>query len=216
MSWLHVQIDLDDIQPEPVEQALAGLGAKSIAYSNGGNEAILEPAPGVTALWKNVRITALLDKDLSETAVRLAVAASIAPARIPPIRFSILEEQDWLAKWQKSLRPMRFGPHFWVCPPETTCPDPQGISIRISPGLAFGSGFHPTTALCLEWLAIQQIDEKSVLDFGCGSGILGIASLALGASRVTAIDHDEQALTATRNNARQNRMFRLHPHGVSE
>jgi ribosomal protein L11 methyltransferase len=204
MNWLHVQIDLFDIEPEPVERALVSLGATSITFSDGGDEPILEPDPGGTPLWNNVRIAALLDEDLSETRVRLAVAASIGPARMPPIRFSILEEQDWLANWRESLRPMQFGAHFWICPPRISCPDPNGIVVRISPGLAFGSGFHPTTALCLEWLTNLQIDEKSVLDFGCGSGILGIASLALGAGQVTAIDHDEQALAATRDNARYN------------
>jgi len=204
MSWLYVQIDLGDLEPEPIERALASLGALSIAYSDGGDQPILEPNPGIVPLWKNVRIAALFDKGLSETTVRLAVAASIGPGPMLPMQFSILEKQDWLTNWQESLRPMKFGPHFWVCPLKTACPDPDSVSIRISPGLAFGSGLHPTTALCLEWLGNQQIDGTSVLDFGCGSGILGIASLALGANRVTAVDHDEQALAAARDNARHN------------
>jgi len=123
---------------------------------------------------------------------------------LPDMSFTSVEEQDWVANWQQSLEPMRFGSNLWICPPGVACPESGGTVIELEPGLAFGTGSHPTTALCLEWLANSGESEGTLLDFGCGSGILSIAALLLGARSVTGIDLDEQALTATRRNATDN------------
>ena len=205
VSWLQVQIDLGDIGPDPVEQALVELGAVCIEFSDAGNEPILEPDPGTTPLWEKVRVAALFGVDTSETAIRLAIAGSLTPDPMPLVRFSIIEDKDWIAEWKQNLKPAVFGGALWVCPPDTACPATGGVSITMEPGLAFGTGSHPTTALCLEWLANQPLQQKSILDFGCGSGILGIAGIALGASHVTAVDIDKQALTATLENSQRNR-----------
>ncbi len=220
MSWLRVQIDLGNIPPDPVEQSLRDLGATSIHLSDGGSEvpdfsvdenhrgripdfSVDENHRG-EPLWDHIRLDALLGEETVETSVLLTVASAVAPAPMPTVRFFIVEEQDWVARWTEALRPARFGEHLWICPPEIPCPDDRAICVTMEPGLGFGTGSHPTTALCLDWLARQPLREKALLDFGCGSGILAIAGLALGAGSVTAVDNDPQALTATERNARCN------------
>jgi ribosomal protein L11 methyltransferase len=204
MNWLQVRINLGEIQVGPVEQALLHMGAVSIEYSDAGDNPIFEPTPGTTPLWNTTQISALFEGGVSETAIQLIVATAIAPTPMPGIHFAILEDQNWVTNWRRDLPPMQFGQHLWICPPGRICPDDQAIAVTMEPGLGFGTGSHATTRLCLEWLSQLQLREKTVLDFGCGSGILGIASLALGASRVTAVDIDAHALTATRENARRN------------
>jgi ribosomal protein L11 methyltransferase len=204
VSWLQVQIDLGTIDPGPLEHALLELGAVCIEFSDAGNQPILEPDPDTTPLWEKIRVAALFSVDTSETAVRLAVAGSVTPARTPRIRFSIIEDQDWISKWKRNLKPAVFGGKLWICPPDTPGPAAGRVSVTMEPGLAFGTGSHPTTALCLNWLADQKLQHQSILDFGCGSGILGIAGLALGADHVTAVDIDKQAITATRENSERN------------
>ena len=203
-NWLQVQVELGDTSPDALEQALLELGAVSIELSDAGNDPIWEPAPDTTPLWGNLRIAALFSANTSETSVRLAIAGSTPLDQKLPVRFSIIEDEDWVAKWTQSLQPTVFGDNLWICPPDTPCPVTGDISVTMAPGLAFGTGSHPTTALCLEWLASQRLEHKSILDFGWGSGILGIAGLALGAARGTAVDLDNQALTATRENAQHN------------
>jgi ribosomal protein L11 methyltransferase len=204
VSWLRVQIDLGDTDPEPLEHALLELGAVSIEYCDAGNDPILEPDPGTAPLWAKVRVAALFSVDTSETIVRLAIAGSITLPDAPLIYFSIVADKDWISAWQRNLKPAVFGDKLWICPPGTADPAAGSVSVTMEPGLAFGTGAHPTTALCLSWLTTQQLQNKSILDFGCGSGILGIAALALGADHVTAVDIDQQALTATLENARRN------------
>jgi ribosomal protein L11 methyltransferase len=204
VSWLRVQIDLGDIDPEPLEHALLELGAVSIEYCDAGNDPILEPDPGTAPLWGKVRVAALFSVDTSETLVRLAIAGSITLADAPPAHFSIVEDKDWISEWKQNLKPAVFGGKLWICPPDTPEPAAGNVSVTMEPGLAFGTGAHPTTALCLSWLVAQNLQNKSILDFGCGSGILGIAALALGADHATAVDIDQQALTATRENTRRN------------
>ncbi len=204
MNWLRVHIELERINPVPVEQALAELGAVSIELSDAANDPILEPAPGATPLWPTLRISALFDATIDDTTIRLAVAGAIETEAMPTIRFESVADQDWIENWQQSLQPMRFGRNLWICPTGSDCPEPGGTVIELDPGLAFGTGSHPTTALCLEWLANNDDHSGTLLDYGCGSGILSIAALALGARHVVGIDLDEQALRATRDNADRN------------
>ncbi len=204
MNWLRVHIDLERIDPSPVERALVGLGAVSIELSDGADDPILEPAPGTTPLWPMLRISALFDASIDATAIRLAVAGAIGAIPIPTMRFESVADQDWIESWRHTLQPMRFGRNLWICPTGSTCPEPDGTVIELDPGLAFGTGSHPTTALCLDWLANSAHHGGTVLDYGCGSGILSIAALMLGADRVLGVDLDEQALRATRDNADRN------------
>jgi len=206
MNWLRAHIDLQRIDLSPIEQALIELGAVAIELSDAADDPILEPAPGTTPLWPTLRISALFDDAIDETVIRLTVAGAIQAETMPKMCFEPVAEQDWIENWQQALQPMRFGQNLWICPTGTTCPEAGGTVIELDPGLAFGTGSHPTTALCLDWLASSSPSHcgDSVLDYGCGSGILSIAALALGADRVLGVDLDEQALRATTENAVRN------------
>ena len=204
MSWLNAQIEIDAAHIEAVEAALLRVGALSIELSDAGDEAILEPAPGETPLWRRIRLNALFDSTVDKITIQLALATTNAADPLPPMSFSPVENADWVARLREELQPLHFGRDLWICPPGKPCPDPNGTIITMEPGLAFGTGTHQTTALCLGWLADRPIDNRDVLDYGCGSGILSIASLALGARRVTAVDIDPQAVRATRANAARN------------
>ncbi len=204
MNWRRVHIDLEQIDPSAVEQALVKLGAVSIELSDAADNPILEPAPGETPLWPMLHISALFDAAIDDTAIRLAVAGATKAGSMPTMRFASVADQNWIENWNRTLQPMKFGQHLWICPTGSKCPEPDATIIDLDPGLAFGTGSHPTTALCLDWLANSGCSSDTVLDFGCGSGILSVAALALGAKRVLAVDLDEQALRATHANARKN------------
>jgi len=204
MNWLRVHINLERIDPSPVEQALVELGAVAIELSDAADDPILEPAPGATPLWPTLRIGALFNAAIDDTVIRLAVAGAIGTGPMPTMHFESVADQDWIENWQQTLQPMRFGRNLWICPAGSKCPEQDGTVIELDQGLAFGTGSHPTTALCLDWLANSDDHSGTVLDYGCGSGILSIAALALGATRVLGIDLDEQALRATRDNADRN------------
>jgi len=203
MSWLRVHIDIERNDPVPIEQALVDLGAIAIELRDAGDDPILEPTPGATPLWPAIRMSALFDAGVTDTAIRLAVAGAAAEP-MPSMQFESLADADWVANWRQTLQPRQFGRRLWICPAGTPAPDPDATVIELEPGLAFGTGSHPTTAMCLDWLADEPDPAGSVLDYGCGSGILGIAAAALGADDVLGIDLDTQALQATRDNARRN------------
>ena len=220
MTWRKVHIDVDEARVEALEAVLTAAGAVAIELSDAADEPILEPAPGATPLWQRVRLTALFEPTTGETEIRLAIATVVEPGALPPVTFDVLADEDWVAKLRAELVPLQFGENLWVCPTGKDGPDPSGTTIVMEPGLAFGTGTHPTTSLCMDWLAANPPAGCAVLDYGCGSGILGIASLALGATSVTAVDIDAQALTATRQNARRNpgsdRLTVLQPAGLEK
>lgn len=168
-----------------------------------GGEPILEPGPGATPLWPEVIVAALLPSDAGQNAVRDRLARLLGTCQ-SDIRFAFIEERDWVREFRENLVPLPFGQRLWICPEGQQCPDPAGITVTLEPGLAFGSGSHPTTALCLQWLAGLDLRGLTVLDWGCGSGVLAIAALALGAQAATALDIDPQARQATADNARRN------------
>jgi ribosomal protein L11 methyltransferase len=149
------------------------------------------------------------EHDLAETLRLLAEgqrAAFAGDGPLPEFRAEILEDKDWERAWMEHYQPMRFGQRLWVCPSWREPPEPDAVNLLLDPGLAFGTGTHPTTALCLEWLEGQALNAVQVIDYGCGSGILGIAALLLGAHHVMAVDIDPQALTATADNLARNRL----------
>lgn len=204
MNWLRVRIDLGELQANPVEQALLDAGAVAIEYSDAGDDPLYELVPGATPLWKTTQLSAIFEGTVSQTIIQLGIAESIAPPSMPTIEFDSIEDQDWVRRWRQDLQPMQFGSGLWVCAPGARSPDAQATAVEIEPGLGFGTGTHATTRLCLERLSRQNLEGKTILDYGCGSGILAIASLALGASEATAVDIDVNALTATRENAERN------------
>jgi len=202
-SWLQAELTVPASAVQAVEQALEELGALSVALADPGSEPILEPAPGAMPLWQHVTVTALLPAQCSPSAVRRRLRSALG-GRPPRLRLTALEERDWVREFREQLRPARFGARLWICPPGEDCPDAAAARVTLEPGLAFGSGSHPTTALCLEWLAGLDLEGRAVLDWGCGSGVLAISALALGAERALGVDIDPQALEAARSNALRN------------
>jgi ribosomal protein L11 methyltransferase len=201
--WLQARLEVRRDQVPAAESLLERCGSLVSWTEGADDELVLEPAPGTTPLWQLVGVTGLLPADTPVELVTLAAAATL-PEAAHTLTFSTVDDKDWDAEWRRSLKPLRFGSGFWVCPEGQPCPDPDGRFIVLEPGLAFGTGTHPTTAMCLAWLSNEALLGDTVLDYGCGSGILAVAALTLGAPRATAVDIDPQALLATEANGRRN------------
>ncbi len=204
MAWTQLIIDLGGVDPEPLSDRLMEWGAVSVSLEDAGDQPLLEPAPGETPMWGDVRLKALFALDVDMEEVRARIGLEWDAALLQRTRAEALEDRDWVRAWMDTFHPMRFGERLWVCPSHHAPPDPHAVNLLLDPGLAFGTGTHPTTALCLEWLDAQPPTGARVLDFGCGSGILAIAAARLGAAEVHATDIDPQALEATRDNAERN------------
>lgn len=204
MPFLQVTLDIGTADPGPFEDVLFDLGALSVTLEDAADDPVLEPAPGETPLWPTRVVKALFEASTDSDAVSQALALALPGAPTP--RFEAIVDKAWEREWLKDFKPMRFGRRLWVCPGGLPAGDAGAVRIELDPGLAFGTGTHPTTALCLEWLDGRGLQGLEVVDYGCGSGILAIAALKLGAARVRAIDIDPQALIATRDNAQPNRV----------
>ncbi len=210
MAWLQLALVADREQAPLIEAALENGGALAVTIDDAADdpapEPILEPAPNATPLWRQVRITALFSDDPQGTMLAEQAADSLGFQSLAPPLITTLDDRPWERVWLEELAPMRFGRRLWICP-HGQRPDPADVDsviIDLDPGLAFGTGHHPTTALCLRWLDGLDLTDRTVLDFGCGSGILAIAALKLGARHAFAVDHDQQALDATVDNAIDN------------
>ena len=203
MPWLQVRLAITPEQAETYEDALLGVGAVSVTFMDAEDQPIFEPDLGTTPLWSNTHLLALFEADTDETAL-LAHLQLLCGGALPEHHVERIEDQDWERSWMDGFQPMRFGQRLWIVPSWHAAPQPDAVNLLLDPGLAFGTGTHPTTALCLEWLDSQNLDNCSVLDFGCGSGILAIAALLLGAPQAAGTDIDPQALEASRDNASRN------------
>ena len=204
MSWLELKLALGGLDAERVEQALEEVGALSVTLEDAGDEPIYEPDADKPSLWSDTRLTALFPADAHMDSVLARLKTGLGIAKLPPYRIEPLEDRDWVREWLKDFKPMRFGRRLWICPTAYTPPDPAAVNLILDPGLAFGTGTHPTTALCLEWLDGAELAGKEVVDYGCGSGILAIAGARLGAKHLWCVDNDPQALVATRDNGSRN------------
>ncbi|MDV5862875.1 50S ribosomal protein L11 methyltransferase [Pseudomonas mendocina] len=203
MPWLQVRLAITPEQAETYEDALLEVGAVSVTFMDAEDQPIFEPDLGTTPLWSNTHLLALFEADTDETAL-LAHLQLLCGGALPEHHVERIEDQDWERSWMDGFQPMRFGQRLWIVPSWHAAPQPDAVNLLLDPGLAFGTGTHPTTALCLEWLDGQKLDNCSVLDFGCGSGILAIAALLLGAPQAAGTDIDPQALEASRDNASRN------------
>lgn len=204
MSWLQLQILSDPDSAPLLEALLEAAGAVSVTMVDAADQPLYEPPPGETPLWQAVRVTGLFTADTNAGDVIARLRRDFLPRPLPPVAVEALEERDWQRAWMEDFKPMRFGKRLWICPSWCPIPDPGAVNLLLDPGLAFGTGTHPTTALCLEWLDGAALAGKTFIDYGCGSGILGIAALLLGAGKVLAVDNDPQAIDATRENCRKN------------
>lgn len=204
MSWqqlvCHTTSDKQDIIVDTMEAA----GAVSITWQDAEDNPILEPKPGEMRLWESLVVTALYENDVDLTALLLTLETHKTDWNIQALQQETVEDQPWERAWMDSYQPMCFGQRLWIYPSWYETPNDDSIKLLLDPGLAFGTGTHPTTALCLEWLDGEDVTGKTVLDYGCGSGILAIAALKLGAISAVGTDIDPQALQATQDNAERN------------
>ena len=204
MTWLQLSIDASKHQAPLLELLFENLGALSVALSDAGDQPLLEPLPGEERIWQATRVTGLFEASRDVDELRTAINLSLNRDITRHLRIERLEDRVWERVWLEHFHPMRFGRRLWVCPTGQLPDASDGVVVELDPGLAFGTGTHPSTALCLEWLDGNDLAGKALLDYGCGSGILAIAALRLGAARAIAVDHDPQALEATRANAEKN------------
>ncbi|MGB4858330.1 MAG: 50S ribosomal protein L11 methyltransferase [Dokdonella sp.] len=210
MSWLELTLTLHVRDQDRIEAALEGLGALSITLRDADAEtpderAIFEPGVGETPLWSMIVMDALFEATTDRSDVLQVLINRVPELEPAQIAFRDVADQDWTRVWMDQFKPMQFGRRLWIYPWNIEPPDDAGtVIVRLDPGLAFGTGTHPTTALCLAWLDGLELHDKHVVDFGCGSGILALAALKLGAASVIGIDNDPQAITATINNAERN------------
>ncbi len=203
MSWLQIRLAITPEQAEALEDQLLDLGAVSVTFMDAEDQPIFEPDLGTTPLWSHTHLLALFEADTDPDAL-LAHLQLLRGTELPEHQVEQVEDQDWERSWMDNFQPMRFGRRLWIVPSWHAAPEPDAVNLLLDPGLAFGTGTHPTTALCLEWLDAQPLEGQSLLDFGCGSGILAIAGLLLGAEHAVGTDIDSQALEASRDNAERN------------
>jgi len=212
MPWLTLTVDTDAEHAEALSEALLELGALSVDLLDADagtpdEQAIFgepgEPPPGV---WQHNRVSALFDDHQDVPAILRKAADNIGLEQLPAHRIETLADHDWVRLTQAQFEPIRISARLWIVPTWHTPSDPHAVNIVLDPGLAFGTGSHPTTRLCLRWLDDNLKGGESVLDYGCGSGILAIAALKLGAARATGVDVDSQAVTASRDNAMANQV----------
>lgn len=197
MPWLELRIDSNRDTAPALEEALLAAGALSVTLQDNADQPIFEPALGETPLWQATRVTGLFEADVDTGKIERRL-------RLSQPHWHVVEDKDWEREWMQHYHPIQCSERLWICPSWLAPPDPTAVNLLLDPGLAFGTGTHPTTFLCLSWLGEQQLQDMSVIDYGCGSGILGIASLLLGAKQAVGVDIDPQALLATRDNAARN------------
>jgi len=199
MSWVQVILTTDEEQAEAISEELLSIGAVSVSFKDAADEPVYEPALNTTPLWGNTQVIALFEEtpDLKQLSDQ-------------KYEIQILEDQEWTRVWMDDFHPMQFGERVWICPSWSEPPNPSAVNILLDPGLAFGTGTHATTALCLECLdKHQDLSGKTIIDYGSGSGILAITAAKLGAKQVWAVDNDPQALIATEDNAKKNEVDQI-------
>ncbi len=208
MPWLQIKMDTNPAHAEVLEEFLLAAGANAVTLEDGADQPLFEPIRGTTPLWTQTRITGLFDAEQDSEAMLQALQlgwASVFPDQaFPSPRIEILEDKDWEREWMENFHPIQVGNRLWICPSWKDAPNPDATNLQLDPGLAFGTGTHPTTFMCLQWLDENDVSGQTVVDYGCGSGILGVAALLLGAEKAYGVDNDPQALVATRENTDRN------------
>ncbi|MFG5067068.1 50S ribosomal protein L11 methyltransferase [Vibrio cholerae] len=205
MPWIQIKLNATNDNAEAIgDMLMEETGAVSVTFLDAKDTPVFEPLPGETRLWGDTDVVALYEADMDTSLILKQIKASNMLAEGFAHKVEQVEDKDWEREWMDNFHPMQFGRRLWICPSWREVPDPQAVNVMLDPGLAFGTGTHPTTALCLEWLDNLDLSGKTVIDFGCGSGILAIAAIKLGAAKVIGIDIDPQALLASKDNAARN------------
>ncbi|MBF9001246.1 50S ribosomal protein L11 methyltransferase [Vibrio nitrifigilis] len=205
MPWIQIKLNATNENAEKIgDMLMEETGALSVTFLDAKDTPVFEPMPGETRLWGDTDILALYDAEIDTNLVLTQIQGSHLLAEDFAYKIEQIEDKDWEREWMDNFHPMKFGERLWVCPSWRDIPEPEAVNVMLDPGLAFGTGTHPTTALCLQWLDSLDLSGKTVIDFGCGSGILAIAAIKLGAAKVIGIDIDPQALQASQDNAERN------------
>lgn len=215
MPWIQAIVDINAQQSQEIEDLLMAIGADAITLKDGANQPIYEPPLGTTPLWDQLKLVALFDaeKPLQLQMQQLkALYEQETQQTFPNYKLELVEDKDWVREWMDTFKPMPFGQRLWICPSWLEPEDANAVNLKLDPGLAFGTGTHATTSLCLKWLDGQQLENRSIVDFGCGSGILGIAAMLLGGSDLLGIDIDPQAVLASNENSERNGLNPNHYH----
>ncbi len=206
MPWLQLELETRPDEAERLSDLLSEAGASAVTFQDAADQPLFEPPLGTTPLWRSTRVIGLFEADTGMQAVIDHLQSRLGDTAMPPWHLNPLEDRDWVRAWMDDFKPMQFGEQLWICPTGFAPPAPEAVNILLDPGLAFGTGTHPTTAMCLRWLDAHPPQGQRVIDYGCGSGILAIAAGLLGASHIEAVDTDPQALLATGDNAAKNRL----------
>ncbi len=204
MPWIQLKLDSHPNQAEPLGDLLIELSAAAVTFEDGADQPLFEPDPGETKLWNSTRVIGLFDAGADMPTIITALKNRLGDQAPEKFQINPVEDKDWERAWMDNFKPIQFGDNLWICPSWHTPDDPAATNVMLDPGLAFGTGTHPTTALCLQWLDANPPQDKEAIDYGCGSGILAIAAALLGAKQVDAVDHDPQAILATHDNANKN------------
>lgn len=204
MPWQQLKFQVKATDTASLEALLLDAGAQAVSLLDAEDQPVFQTEPGSTPLWDNTVVCALFSMQTDIDALLAGLHNQLAEQTFNHYSCEVLMDRDWKTAWMADFHPMRFGRRLWICPSWTPPPHPEQVNVMLDPGLAFGSGTHPTTALCMEWLDQAELTGKQVIDYGCGSGVLGIAAALLGASRVLAVDNDPQAITATLTNRDHN------------
>ena len=207
MSWIQLKVSTDKPSGDAISDAMLAEGAVAITYTDASDEAILEPLPGEMKLWQSLTVTGLFTEPEAIDRSLLAFAAAGFDERIQAKKIELVEDKDWQSNWKENVHPIQVSDNLWIVPSWREPVDPKAINIILDPGLAFGTGTHPTTALCLDWLGQadpEQLRGKTLIDYGCGSGILAVCAAKLGIDDICAVDIDPQAIEATLANFARN------------
>lgn len=207
MAWHQLSVVTDEYTAPELSDFFSDLGAVSVTYSDAEDEPVYEPVIDQTQIWSNTKVTALFELDADPDVLQTLVFNEFIGRPLRQWQNELIQDQAWERAWMDHFHPMQFGGKFWVCPSGQEVTETGQICMTLDPGLAFGTGTHPTTALCLEWLASHDLQNRVLIDYGCGSGILAVAGLLLGAKHAHGVDIDPQALTATQYNAEKNRVL---------
>ena len=206
MPWQQIKVNTTPEHSDAVEDSLLEFGAVSISFLDAQDQAVFQLEPGGTILWEETVVVALFEKatDLSPCIQFLSNNENVKNQQ--SLVIEKIEDQDWERAWMNDFHAMQFGARLWICPSWQTPPEPDAVNIMLDPGMAFGSGTHATTSLCLQWLEQADLENTVVIDYGCGSGVLAIASILLGAKQAIGVDNDPQAVLATVDNSARNNL----------
>lgn len=204
MAWIQINITVAEATAEPLSDTFMEVGAVSVTFADAQDNPIYEPEIGTTPIWQQTRVIALFDAEINPKTIVAQLIEQMPQFSSTDFRIEALEDKDWIRAWMDQFQPMQFGDHLWIVPSWCEPPQADAVNLLLDPGMAFGTGTHPTTALCLTWLDQNPPKDLSVIDYGCGSGVLALAAKKLGAKSVQGTDIDPQAILASQQNAQRN------------